>query len=116
MGGTPDLLESQSVDASIFQQTQEEISLGRMTPLASPDLTRPLTRRVGVLQRTAKGVVKTRCIDDFAESLVNDTVTTSRRICMGRLTDTLAVTSVMIFRPAGPASIVFQYIKLDLMR
>jgi len=63
-----------------------------MTP---PDLWRPLTRRFGVVQRSAKGVAKIRCIDDFAESLVNDTVTVSRCIRMGRLADMLAVARIL---------------------
>ena len=69
--------EAGQVDCSIFQQTLEEIALGRMALLTPPDLRRPLTRRFGVAQRSAKGVAKIRCIDDFAENLVNDTVTVS---------------------------------------
>ena len=83
------------MDCSIFHQTLEEIDLGRMAPLSSPDLRLPLTRRFGVVQRSANGVAKIRSIDDFAESLVNDTVTISRRIRMGRLADMLAVARIM---------------------
>jgi hypothetical protein len=49
--------------------------------------------------------MKTRCIDDFADSLVNDTVTISRRIRMGRLKDMLAVARLM--HDAHPAEDLF---------
>ena len=45
--------EAHQVDCSIFQQTLEEIALGRMAPLSPPDPQR-LTRRFGVVQRSAR--------------------------------------------------------------
>ena len=77
------------IDAEIFDQTAEEIRLGRMSELVEPDdgdlRGLPVTRRFGVVQQTSDGRDKIRCIDDFAASGVNDTTRVSRKIAAGRV-------------------------------
>ena len=76
-------------EAKVFSQTLEDIALGRMAPLRPPGVLAlpPYTRRFGVSQRSSHGDVKVRCIDDFAQSLINDTVDIDRRIRMGSISD-----------------------------
>lgn len=73
----------------IYSQTLEYISRGRTTPLtlASSRSSGLVARRVGVRQLPSVGKSKLRCIDDFAESLVNSTTSVSRRICMDSVED-----------------------------
>jgi hypothetical protein len=60
-----------------------------MGPLVRPgyEAFPPYTRRFGVSQSSSLGVTTTRCIDDFAQSLINDTVNVNRRIRMGSIPD-----------------------------
>ena len=76
-------------EKKVFSQTLEDIALGRMGPLVTPGLGAlpPYTRRFGVSQNSSHGVSKVRCIDDFAQSLINDTVDVGRRIRMGSIPD-----------------------------
>ena len=85
------------LDRVIFDQTVEEIRLQRMTAFvpASADRATLLTRRFGVLQLTSTGELKVRCIDDFAESMVNDTTEILRAIRMGRVSDLREVVAIL---------------------
>ena len=76
-------------EKKVFSQTLEDVRLGRMGPLGTPgvDLFPPYTRRFGVSQKSSHGEVRVRCIDDFAQSLINDTVDIDRRIRMGSIAD-----------------------------
>ena len=76
-------------DKKVFSQTLGDVRLGRMGPLGTPgvDLFPPYTQRFGVSQKSSHGEVKVRCIDDFAQSLINDTVRINRRIRMGSIAD-----------------------------
>ena len=64
-----------------------------MSPLVPLDIDTDsvLTRRFPVQQLSAKGVLKARAIDDFAESRVNDTTLVTRRIRMDSISDLLAI-------------------------
>ena len=77
------------LDLEILRQTHAEARLGRMSKpqRISSSEHRLLTRRFGVSQLDSKGRLKLRCIDDFAESLVNAASSVSRSIRMGCLTD-----------------------------
>ncbi len=44
---------------------------------------------------TASGTEKVRCIDDFAESGVNDSCSVNRRIKMGRISDLTRIVSTL---------------------
>ena len=86
----PPAAGEQAVDAAeVFRQTLAEIALGRMGPLHPLDLRSglPLTRRFAVRQMTPSGTFKTRCIDDFAESRINDACRVNGRLRMDRLED-----------------------------
>ena len=76
-------------ERKVFSQTLEDIALDRMGPLVCPgqEAFPPYTRRFRVSQSSSLGVSKTRCIDDFAQSLINDTVNIDRRIRMGSIPD-----------------------------
>ena len=83
----PDAL---AAELEILSQTKEDISQGRMGPLralGSEGTGPPYTRRFGVTQTSSHGKTKLRCIDDFAQSLLNDSVSVGRRIRMGRISD-----------------------------
>ena len=81
--------EDLSAEEKVFEQTLEDIRVGRMGPLTQPGVGAqpPFTRRFGVSQRSSHGETKVRCIDDFAQSLINDTVIVGRRIRMGSISD-----------------------------
>ena len=87
----------------IFRQTTEEVKVGRMSGLRDPTFggPSPQTRRFGVEQMSSDGRTKLRCIDDFAESLVNGMCRIGRRIRMGRVSDALA--SARILAAAWPS-------------
>ena len=89
--------DASSMDSTIWTQTIEEVDLGRMStpvPVSGP-LLGPVTRRSGVAQKSAKGIDKIRCIDDFAESRINDTTTVSRRISLGRIEHLTRVAQIL---------------------
>ena len=94
--------EESRILRELFQQALEDIRLGRMSPLvpatARPDVLG--TRRFGVSQRSAKGILKVRSIDDFAESLVNFTTSVRRRISMARVSQ--LVSSAIALRSQRP--------------
>ena len=85
----------------LFDQTLEDIRLGRMTPLV-PAAARDVlgTRRFGVSQVSAKGATKLRRIDDFAESLVNETTSVEQRISMAKVSELLGIAAKL--REASP--------------
>ena len=92
-------------DDDLWKQTEAEASLGRMTkPIpvaeASPRL---IARRFAVRQRDSKGRWKIRCVDDFAESLVNDGCSVSGRIRTGKISDLQSVLNIL--RGAGHSSL-----------
>ena len=80
--------EAQADSAELWRQTLAEQALRRMD-LVPPETPweGPLTRRFAVRQLTSDGRSKVRGIDDFHESLVNDSCSVKRRIRMGRLSD-----------------------------
>ena len=85
-------------EAEIYSQTLMDVHLGRMSPLlplsdaaASP----PFTRRFAVRQTSSMGASKVRCIDDFAQSLINSSVRVSRRIRMGTVSELAAAGRVL---------------------
>ena len=85
-------------DSEILRQTIDEVLRLRMTPLEplhESHLNYVLTRRFAVSQLSAKGLVKLRMIDDFAESGVNSATSVSHRIRMGRLSSILRAASVL---------------------
>lgn len=84
--------EFSSVDREVWRQTQDEIIIGR---IAHPKkhikrATVIRTRRFGIYQRSSKGKMKVRCIDDYARSRVNSTTRVAGRIRMGRIADMCA--------------------------
>lgn len=92
-----------AAESEIFSQTVGDIALGRMGPLLPPGADGaqpPYTRRFGVQQTSSHGASKLRCIDDFAQSRVNDAVTVDRRIRMGAISDFVQVAQAM--RRANP--------------
>ena len=72
----------------------EEVVKGRMRPLGSKKRRRSgkliVTRRFRGRQRSSKGVLKLRCVDDVAWSKVNKTNRILRRIRMGKIQDVVA--------------------------
>ena len=74
--------------AQVWESTLQEVTMGRMSeprPITPSDSF--VTRRFAVVQTDSKGRSKVRCIDDFLESLVNDSTSVGRRIHTGRLSD-----------------------------
>ena len=82
-------------DGTIFTLTTDEVDLKRMSTPRPPHGRQLLTRRFGVWQTDSKGRLKLRCIDDFAESLINDTTLIDRAIRMGRVSDLVDVISIL---------------------
>ena len=101
---------SRAAEREVFSQTQADVSLGRMgplRPLGSSGTGPPYTRRFGVTQTSSHGKAKLRCIDDFAQSLVNDAVSVDRRIRMGRISDLVeAARRLRQSRPDAPLSVL----------
>ena len=97
--------ESLEDAAELWAQTLAEVRLGRMSPPQPVELASPsaqvFTRRFAVRQATSSGSLKVRCIDDFAESGVNDACRIGRRIRMGRIAD--LVQSARCLRAAHPS-------------
>ena len=75
----------------VIEQTSEEILAGRMGPLIIDHDTSVVTRRFPVLQRSSKGKMKVRIIDDFKESGINSTCSIEGRIRMGSISNLIEV-------------------------
>ena len=100
--------EAAQDSAELWSQTLAEVELGRIVsvPATSP-WDGPATRRFSVRQLTSDGRSKIRCIDDFAESLVNDACTVRRRLRMGRVSDLhFTASSLHAQRPGVPLSLL----------
>ena len=81
--------EQAKLEQSVYTQTLEDIRKKRMAPLSKIDgrAEFPPTKRFGILQSNSSGKEKIRIIDDFAESMINDSCQVNRRIRMGRISD-----------------------------
>ena len=101
---------SRKAEEEILSQTLADIEAGRMGPLVAPGFGGagpPYTRRFGVTQTSSHGKSKLRCIDDFAQSLINDSVSVSRRIRMGRISDLVeAARRLRLHRPEAPLHVL----------
>ena len=85
MGPSKELSEQDVED--IFQQTVEEISLGRMQQFEEVETqpNYPPTRRFAVKQLSSKGKVKLRPIDDYLSSEINGLSRVGKRISVGKI-------------------------------
>ena len=85
----------------IYQQTIDEINVGRMTPFREPktDEKYPVTRRFAVRQLSSGGKEKLRCIDDYLRSEINSLMHVEGRISMGRISNLLKSADVLVSHP-----------------
>jgi len=86
----------------IFQQTVDEISLGRMQPFEEVESqpSYPPTRRFAVKQLSSKGVTKLRPIDDYLSSEINGLSRVGKRITVGKI-DTM-ISSMRLIKKRRP--------------
>ena len=100
--------EQAKLEHSVYTQTLEDIRKKRMSPLSEIDYDAefPPTKRFGILQSNSSGKEKIRIIDDFAESMVNDSCQVDGRIRMGRISDLIgAVRTITRRNPSYPLHI-----------
>ena len=100
--------EQAKLEHSVYTQTLEDIRKKRMSPLSEIDYEAefPPTKRFGILQSNSSGKEKIRIIDDFAESMVNDSCQVDGRIRMGRISDLIgAVRTITRRNPSYPLHI-----------
>ena len=101
--------EQAKLEHSVYTQTLEDIRRKRMSPLAEIDHEAefPPTKRFGILQSNSSGKEKIRIIDDFAESMVNDSCQVDGRIRMGRISDLIgAIRTITRRNPNHPLHIL----------
>ena len=97
------------LEHSVYTQTLEDIQKKRMSPLSEIDhgAEFPPTKRFGILQSNSSGKEKIRIIDDFAESMVNDSCQVDGRIRMGRISDLIgAVRTITRRNPNHPLHVL----------
>jgi len=94
--GPSKALSEEDVD-EIFQQTAEEISLGRMQEFEEVDIqpNYPPTRRFAVKQLSSKGKTKLRPIDDYLSSEINGLSRVGKRISVGKIDTMLSSMKLM---------------------
>ena len=94
-------LSEQDVE-DIFQQTVEEISLGRMQQFEEVDIqpSYPPTRRFAVKQLSSKGKMKLRPIDDYLSSEINGLSRVGKRISVGKISTMLS--SIKLIKQRRP--------------
>jgi hypothetical protein len=90
----------------VVRQTLDEVAFGRLSQPCLAQQDTILTRRFPVLQRTSKGSLKIRVIDDFKESKINSLCSVRSKIRMGSVATLVQVTQLMWRRhPAIPICI-----------
>jgi hypothetical protein len=96
----PEAEEQRADRQAIWDQTQVDSEIGRMTELQPVDLSTKskglITKRFGVRQISSKGISKLRCIDDLLESGINGTCDIRRKIRMDTITLLIIVMRVII--------------------